>query len=308
MKPGFLVIDKSSGTRSTSCVNAVRRIFGKQVRVGHGGTLDSTAQGILVLLIGRATRTSSYVMALPKSYETTARFGLRTSTDDISGEIISNTSNGLPDDASMDRALLALTGLRDQIPPAVSAVKVFGERAHALARRGEVVNISPRPVYVRSITRTSSISENGELNFTIRCHKGTYVRSLVRDLGDMFSCGAAVASLERISIGPFVKEVSMPSDLLETSDRDFIEKRILPVSWISRGYSSYKVDPSMEQDLFSGKKIPMDRLVRLHWGDSTFGNIIVLVSRKCVSFGEISEKDGFSFFSPTTTIETGDVE
>lgn len=306
VKPGFLVIDKSIGARSTSCVSAARKILGRSVRVGHGGTLDSTAHGVLVLLVGRATRTSSYVMALPKFYKTTARFGLRTSTDDIGGEVISSTADGIPDDAEIDRALLALTGLRDQVPPSFSAVKVFGERAHALARRGEEVNISPRAVFVKSIIRTSSISQNGEVDLSIRCHKGTYVRSLVRDLGNLLICGATVTSLERVSIGPFEKAVSISSDLLEEAERDFIESRILPVSWISRGYNSYNVEPLMEQDLFSGKKIPMESLERLCWGESSFGNLIVLVCGKCVSFGEIFEKEDSSFFSPVTTIETGD--
>lgn len=308
MKPGFLVIDKNTGTRSTSCVNTVRKILGKQVRVGHGGTLDSTARGVLVLLIGRATRTSSYVMALPKTYEATARFGLRTSTDDIAGEIISSTTSGFPDDEHIDRALLALIGLRDQIPPAISAVKISGERAHALARKGEAVNLSPRPVYVRSITRTSNMSASGEVNLTIRCHKGTYVRSLVRDLGNMLNCGAIVTSLLRISIGPFVKSAAIQGDLLDCVGRDFIESRILPVSWISKGYISYKVDPAMEQDLLSGKTIPMACLERLNWGEATLGNLIVLMCGKCLSFGKIYEQGCFSFFSPVTTIETGDVE
>jgi len=117
MRSGFLVVDKAPGTRSSRCVNIVKKIFSGKLRVGHGGTLDSTASGVLVVLVGKATRVSQYVMMLPKVYSVTAKFGMRSDTDDHSGKILSVCGTGIPDDHAIDRALLSFSGLTDQVPP-----------------------------------------------------------------------------------------------------------------------------------------------------------------------------------------------
>ncbi|MDO9509043.1 MAG: tRNA pseudouridine(55) synthase TruB [Thermovirgaceae bacterium] len=308
MKPGFLVIEKETGTRSTSCVSVVKRVLGRNVRVGHGGTLDSTAGGILVLLVGRATRASRYVMALPKTYETIARFGLRTSTDDMTGETLEEHDAGYLDDGVIDRAVLSLLGLRDQIPPSISAVRVAGKRAHFLARSGESVVLSPRPVMVTSIARATSISHTREVKLLIRCHRGTYIRSLVRDLGEILGCGATVVALERTSIGPFDRAGSISSALLGESGREYLETRIIPVSEIHKGFTTYRVHPFHERALLSGKPVPMDQMERISWGGSLSESLILLLSERFVSFAAISRTEGFSTATPVTTIETGDVE
>lgn len=306
MRAGFLVIEKGTGLRSTACVTAVRKLLWKGAKVGHGGTLDSTASGILVLLVGKATRTSGYVMALPKVYDVVAKFGLRTSTDDISGEIIARSTESIPDNNSIDRAILSFTGLREQVPPAVSAIRVSGERAHYLARRGEKVVIPPRPVFIESIERIGDISSNGDIRFRIRCQKGTYIRSLVRDLGDLLLCGATVVSLARESIGPFSRSCSMSSDLLDSIDMETILSSLLPVISITSGFTTYRLDPSGESDLISGKKIPMSSLERLNWGGGSTGNTIVVSCLNTVSFGRFSAEGSSPYFSPVTTIGTGD--
>ena len=308
MRTGFLVIDKETGERSTACVSAVKRIVGRNIRVGHGGTLDSTACGILVILVGRATRASRYVMALPKTYRATVRFGLRTSTDDISGETVEEHDAGHLDNEMIDRAILSFLGLRDQIPPSISAVRISGERSHELARRGEKVAIPPRPVMITSIKRINSISHAMEVKLYIRCHMGTYVRSLVRDLGEDLGCGATVLALERTSIGPFSRKASISSALLGDTGIDHLENRIIPVSEICGGYTTYRVDPSMNLALLSGRPVPMDRLVRISWGGALSENIILILGEKFVSFASISNIDGFPSAIPVTTIETGDVE
>lgn len=308
MRTGFLIIDKETGERSTACVSAVKRILGRNVKVGHGGTLDSTACGILVILVGRATRASRYIMALPKTYEAVVRFGLRTSTDDISGEILEELDAGHLNDEMIDRAILYFLGLRDQVPPSISAVRISGERSHALARRGEKVAISPRPVMITSINRISSLSQALEVKLNIRCHIGTYVRSLVRDLGEILACGATVVTLERTSIGPFSKNASISSALLGDSGKEHLETRMIPVSEICGGYTTYRVDPSMDLALLAGRPVPMDRLERISWGGALSENMILILGEKFVSFAAISDIDGFSSATPVTTIETGDVE
>lgn len=308
MQPGFLIVDKETGTRSTSCVASVKRALGKQIKVGHGGTLDSTASGILVILIGRATRASKFVMALPKVYVTTARFGLKTSTDDFSGEIIEKKDASYIDGNMIDRALLSFMGLRDQVPPSVSAVRIEGKRAHSIARNGCFPDLAPRPVFVSSIRRISDPDPSADVGFRILCQKGTYVRSIVRDLGDMLGCGATVLSLERSEIGPFKRDLSVPGNIIFNSDRKYIEHKMVPVSMISESYTSYRVNVSDESDVISGQGVPMKDLERISWGKYASDNVIIIQGRGFTSFGYISNISGVSFVCPKTTILSGEID
>jgi tRNA pseudouridine(55) synthase len=156
---GVLLLDKPEGIRSTVCVAALRRRLGKGVKVGHGGTLDSTAEGLLVLLVGGATRTSDLVMGLPKVYDVRFRLGEERSTDDFSGDTV--FSGPVPQDAAGRIAALlpSFLGTRLQTPPDISAVRVNGKRAHRIARSGESPVISSRPVHISSIRLTGEEDE-----------------------------------------------------------------------------------------------------------------------------------------------------
>jgi tRNA pseudouridine55 synthase len=199
---GVLLLDKPVGKTSHDVVAAVRRELGSHPhrRVGHAGTLDPFATGLLLVLVGRATRIQRYLMALPKSYETVARLGATSSTGDPEGEI--TPTGRLPPDPPLLR-----TGQQLQRPPAYSAVKVAGRRAYELARAGEDVQLAERAVNVSRFDQLWRVNDRAA--FAIECSAGTYVRSLIGELGDAYC-----EELRRTAIGPFRVEDVDPTRLI----------------------------------------------------------------------------------------------
>jgi len=209
---GWLILDKPLGMTSTQAVGAVRRVFDAQ-KAGHGGTLDPLATGILPIALGEATKTVPYVMDGAKSYRFTLKFGEQRTTDDAEGEI-SATSDIRPEDAAIRAALPAFTGLIQQVPPAFSAIKVDGERAYDLARDGEVVELAPRQVRIDAISLTGRPSRD-EAIFEVRCGKGTYMRSLARDIAQYLGSVGHVSALRRLSVGGFSEEQAISLENLK---------------------------------------------------------------------------------------------
>lgn len=302
MRSGFLIIDKVPGTRSTQCVNLAKKILGGKTRVGHGGTLDSGASGVLVLLIGRATRTSRFVMMLPKTYLATARLGIRTDTDDLSGEVISAGDIGEVDEEGVDRALFSLYGHRDQVPPAFSAVKVKGRRAHLMARKGYDVELAARPVLITSLRRTGPIMEGRDVPLKINCHQGTYVRSIVRDLGEFIGCGATVLSLQRESLGPFFAADALSSDDMASIESTSLGERILPLSFLSSSFTSYQASRDEEEAIASGSPLRVRELTRSGWGRYRTGEFVLIFGKKIVSFARIESEGGAGLARPVTNL------
>jgi tRNA pseudouridine55 synthase len=212
---GLILADKPAGITSHDMVARARHALGRR-RVGHAGTLDPFATGLLILLVGRATRVQRYLMALPKTYEVVVRFGATSSTGDTEGEI---TETGvLP-----DFPLVLPTGELLQRPPAHSAVKVDGERSYARARRGETVVLEERPVHVHEFTMLWH--EGDRAGLRIVCGSGTYVRSLVADLGDAYC-----VELRRTAIGPFAVDGAWPGvGHVDVTDLDAGLRPIMPV-------------------------------------------------------------------------------
>ncbi|HMD56351.1 MAG TPA: tRNA pseudouridine(55) synthase TruB [Solirubrobacteraceae bacterium] len=209
---GVLLIDKPAGITSHDVVAAVRRSLGG-VKTGHAGTLDPFATGLLLVLVGRATKAQRALMALPKRYETLARLGARSSTGDTEGEI-TETGRIPPDPPPLP------VGEVRQRPPAYSAVKIAGERAYRRARRGENVEMPERIVTVHSFTQLWRVDGNGpdehpRAAFAIECASGTYVRSLIADLGDAYCL-----ELRRTAIGPFDVEHAHPPPARGANWRD----------------------------------------------------------------------------------------
>ena len=196
---GVILYDKPAGVTSHDVVARVRRALARRVKVGHAGTLDPFATGLLLVLVGPATRVQRFLMALPKRYEVTARFGARSSTGDIEGEI---TETGVIPDGPLPLP----TGTIRQRPPAYSAVKVGGRRAYELARAGEVPELREREVRVHRFEELWR--EGPRRGFVVECSAGTYVRSLISDLGDAY-CEA----LRRTRVGPFTVEEADPERL-----------------------------------------------------------------------------------------------
>ena len=209
---GFLVIDKPAGCTSHDCVSRARRALGTR-KVGHGGTLDPAVTGVLPLAVGPATRLLPYLEG-EKDYIGTIQLGLRTSSDDLGGEVLEQQSWPSLSQAELDGQLQHFRGLIQQRPPAVSAVHVDGERAHARARRGEQLLLASRPVTIEHLDLLRWDPSTGQLEIKLRCSAGTYVRSIARDLGDQLGCGGALAVLRRTAALGFTLESSLPLEAL----------------------------------------------------------------------------------------------
>ncbi len=194
----MLLVDKPAGMTSHDVVDRVRRALGTR-RVGHTGTLDPFATGLLVMLVGRATRLAAFIDGEPKVYEATIRFGAETSTDDVTGDTTRTAPP--PNETTVDAAIRSLTGSLLQLPPAYSAKKVDGRRAYKVARRGEALALEPATVHVHSWIVKRRRTD--EIDATIECGGGTYVRALARDLGRLAGSAAHLVALRRVRSGPF---------------------------------------------------------------------------------------------------------
>jgi tRNA pseudouridine55 synthase len=215
---GFLLLDKPAGISSFKALHPLKRLF-RGSKVGHAGTLDPAATGLLLAGIGAGTRLLEYLEGMPKTYEFIARFGLVSDTYDMEGAVApgpggSEAGRAL-DRPDVERALDAFRGPIRQAPPAYSAVKVDGVRAYDRARAGEAVTLAEREVEVHSLELLSL--EDGVARLRMACSKGTYVRSLVHDLGRALGCGAVADGIRRTAIGPFRVEDAIPADALETA-------------------------------------------------------------------------------------------
>jgi tRNA pseudouridine55 synthase len=205
---GLLLIDKPAGWTSHDAVAKVRRVLGVK-KVGHAGTLDPMATGLLVVGVGRGTRLLRFLGDMPKVYEGSGVLGIETDTLDAEGEVVRESHVAVTDPELRD-AMAALTGEIQQAPPAYSAVKVGGERLYKAARRGEPVEAQPRKVRVDSFDLLRFDSPG--FDFRVQCSGGTYVRSLVADVGTKLGCGAHLASLRRTAIGAFGVDRARPPD------------------------------------------------------------------------------------------------
>lgn len=199
MRSGILLIDKPAGITSAGVVGRVKWLL-KAEKVGHAGTLDPDATGLLIILVNGATKVASYAADGVKRYSGVIRLGVTTSTDDLAGETISE-SELIPEFTEVAAAARAFLGAIEQTPPRVSAVKIGGRRAHDRARRGEEFEIKPRSVQIDTF-ELAPISRD-QIRYHVECSPGTYVRSLARDLGSALGCGGAVESIRREASGGF---------------------------------------------------------------------------------------------------------
>ncbi len=201
---GILNVDKPAGISSARAVGMVKRLLPRGTKVGHAGTLDPFATGVLLVLIGKATKMCERMMDQPKGYEATIRFGATTATDDPASEPVAViTARPVPRDA-LEAALNRFQGTIMQRPPAFSALKVGGRRAYDLARRGEMVELAPREVRVYSIALQEY--EWPDARIRVECGRGTYIRAIARDLGEAIGVGGHLTALRRTHIGDFTVE------------------------------------------------------------------------------------------------------
>lgn len=212
---GILLLDKDEGWTSQDCVSKLRGILGER-RIGHAGTLDPLATGLLVVLVGRATRAASFAEAETKEYIAAFRPGIVTDTQDITGNLL-RSSDVLPSEEDVRAALPRFTGELSQLPPMYSAIKIHGQKLYDIARRGGEVERAPRPVTVYSIDYLERCGADHMLR--IRCSKGTYIRTLCHDLGEHLGCGGCMAALRRTRSGSFSVENARRIAELSRADR-----------------------------------------------------------------------------------------
>jgi len=210
---GLLLVDKPAGITSHDVVAVVRRAVASR-RVGHAGTLDPFATGLLVVLTGRGTRLIPYVDGEPKEYDATIRLGIETETDDATGPVVREAE--LPSDAAIDAAIAQLTGEIDQVPPAYSAKQVSGVRAYAAARRGAALDLQPARVTVHAWHLTARCG--AQLEARIICSGGTYIRALARDLGRLTKSAAHLVALRRVQSGAFSVDDAVTLDDLRAAN------------------------------------------------------------------------------------------
>ncbi|MDQ4057942.1 MAG: tRNA pseudouridine(55) synthase TruB [Actinomycetota bacterium] len=259
---GVLIIDKPSAMTSHDVVDVIRKRF-RTKRVGHAGTLDPDATGVLMLGLGKATRFLSYAQAAPKRYRTTAVFGVTTSTQDASGEIVEKRPVDISEDG-VRAAMSSLTGEIEQIPPMVSAVKVGGERLYRKALRGESVERSARPVTIHAFELLALTTDPPEALLEVRCSGGTYVRTLVHDLGARLGCGAHLRDLRRIENGGFTDSEAVPLDAVDDS-------HLRPVAEAVRELARVEIDEDAARLVSHGRSLP------LTLGDFTEGEAVAVV-------------------------------
>ncbi len=225
-----LPVDKPEGPTSHDVVAVARRALSTR-RVGHTGTLDPFASGLLLLCVGRATRLAEYLSGMDKRYEATARLGLETDTLDRDGVPVTEESDlSAVSQGALVEALAGLTGAIEQVPPQYSAKKVEGEAMHRRARRGERVELAPVPVTVHELELLDAAPP--EFRLGVRCSSGTYIRAIARDLGRALGVGGHLTSLRRTAVGPFGVDDAVPLDRLDDTDA-VASARIAPVDAVS---------------------------------------------------------------------------
>jgi tRNA pseudouridine55 synthase len=207
---GLLLVDKPQGPTSHDVVALARRLVGQR-RIGHAGTLDPMASGLLPLVLGRATRLVRFLPHAPKVYEGRIRFGVTTDTDDVTGTVLSRHGGPLPSHDAVREAALTLVGRIAQVPPSVSARRVGGERLYRLARSGRQVAAAPADVEIYSLDLAPGAGAD-EWSLVAAVSAGTYVRAIARDLGHRLGCGAALAALRRTAIGPMAVSDALRPD------------------------------------------------------------------------------------------------
>lgn len=228
---GWLVFDKPLGMTSSQAVGAIKRLL-NPMKAGHAGTLDPLATGILPIGLGEATKTMAFVTDALKEYEFTIQWGEARSTDDREGEVTA-TSDVRPGNAEIDAALGQFIGDIDQVPPAFSAIKVEGQRAYKLARAGKAPKLNARTVHIEMLERlppSENMPDEGQTRFRLLCGKGTYVRSLARDLAGALGTVGFVAELRRTRVGPFTEKDAISLELLtDLSHSARAAESVLPV-------------------------------------------------------------------------------
>jgi tRNA pseudouridine55 synthase len=284
---GWVVFDKPYGMTSTQAVGKLRFLFNAE-KAGHGGTLDPLASGLLPIALGEATKTVSYAMDGRKVYRFTACWGEERTTDDLEGEVTVR-SDRRPSREEIESILPRFTGEIQQAPPAFSAIKVDGERAYDLARAGETVELAERPVMIESL-RLVETPDPDHATFEVTCGKGTYIRSLARDMGRALGTAAHVSMLRRIAVGPFTEAHMISLENLEELSHkapggDAMTGALLPIETVLDGIPALAIDEEKARRLRLGQPV----LLRGANAPIAEDAVLVTCGGKPVGIGQVSE-------------------
>lgn len=237
---GIVIVDKPQGWTSQDVTARLRRVFGTR-RIGHGGTLDPMATGVLPVFVGRATRAVEFFEHAEKTYETVLRLGITTDTEDMTGTVLTEENVSFTEE-QLQETLAAFRGEVLQVPPMYSALKVNGQKLCDLARKGKTVERQPRPITIHELT----LVERGEntLRLRVRCSKGTYIRTLCKDIGEKLGCGGCMESLRRVAAGEYTIDEAVPlQTLLDTEEP---EKYLRDVDTMFRNYPAVTLTANQE--------------------------------------------------------------
>lgn len=237
---GIVIVDKPQGWTSQDVTARLRRVFGTR-RIGHGGTLDPMATGVLPVFVGRATRAVEFFEHAEKTYETVLRLGITTDTEDMTGTVLTEENVSFTEE-QLQETLAAFRGEILQVPPMYSALKVNGQKLCDLARKGKTVERQPRPITIHELT----LVERGEntLRLRVRCSKGTYIRTLCKDIGEKLGCGGCMESLRRVAAGEYAIDEAVPLQTLLETERP--EDYLRTVDTMFRNYPAVTLTANQE--------------------------------------------------------------
>ena len=237
---GIVIIDKPQGWTSQDVTARLRRVFNTR-RIGHGGTLDPMATGVLPVFVGRATRGGEFFEHAEKVYETVLKPGITTDTEDITGTVLTE-QNAFVTASQLGEVLARFRGEIMQVPPMYSALKVDGQKLYDLARKGKEVERQPRPITIHELTLLGMEADG--IRLRVHCSKGTYIRTLCKDIGEALGCGGCMAALRRISAGEYTQAEAVP--LMELLETEHPEQYLRPVDSMFRNYPMVELTPRQE--------------------------------------------------------------
>ena len=248
---GIVIIDKPQGWTSQDVTARLRRVFNTR-RIGHGGTLDPMATGVLPVFVGRSTRGVEFFEHAEKTYETVLRLGLTTDTEDVTGTVLTE-QDAFVTGEMLEAVLPQFRGEILQVPPMYSALKINGQKLVDLARKGKEVERQPRPITIHELTMLGMEADG--IHLRVRCSKGTYIRTLCKDIGEALGCGGCMAALRRVQAGEYTIAEAVPlQELLETQEP---EKYLRPVDTMFRNYNAVTLTPNQEKRCRNGNSFSL---------------------------------------------------
>lgn len=267
---GIVIVDKPQGWTSQDVTARLRRVFGTR-RIGHGGTLDPMATGVLPVFVGRATRAVEFFEHAEKTYETVLRLGITTDTEDMTGTVLTEENVSFTEE-QLQETLAAFRGEILQVPPMYSALKVNGQKLCDLARKGKTVERQPRPITIHELT----LVEQGEntLRLRVRCSKGTYIRTLCKDIGEKLGCGGCMESLRRVAAGEYTVDEAVPLQTLLETERP--EDYLRTVDTMFRNYPAVTLTANQETRCRNGNAFSVSLALGTYRAYSQSGEFLML--------------------------------